>query len=173
MPVVQLAPRAPSRWLWVSLAAAAAALAWRAHRRPAAPTPPTACVIQSVPATPVTEPIDQLESPRPHFAVPPPGDPYPRPDLNPPDTGPTTVQAELISRDDHAPACGTFAVWSVATFRPLVMGGEGDLRVLVQCAELLQPHETYRLKLTRADDVPDGKNDVLWRASRVDREIIY
>jgi hypothetical protein len=162
MRVVQLAPRVPFRWLAVSVAAAAASLAWRAHQRAAAPPPPPiACAVASVPA----EPIDQLEAPAPHFAVPPPGDPYARPDLNPPDT--TGIDAELITRDEHAPMCGTFMVSSIATFRPLEMDGKGDLRVVVQCAELLQPHGLYHLSLAPANDVPDGKNDVLWRATSI------
>ena len=163
MRVVQLVPRAPFRWLAVSIAAAAATLAWKARHRPAAPppAPPIVCAIPAVPATPMVDP-----APIQQFAVPPPGDPYPRPDLvNPPDTDATTVDAELISRDPRAPGCGTFIVSSIATFRPLEMSGEGDLRVVVQCAELLHPRAAYRLTLAPANDVPDGKNDVLWRAT--------
>jgi hypothetical protein len=165
MRVVQLAPRAPLRWLTVSVAAAVAALAWREHKRPAAP-PAQQEVVVRVTAVPAVRAVDPATGP--HFAIPPPGDPYPRPDLDTPPNPSETIDAQLIQRDDHAAMCGTFAVWSVATFRPLAYSGEGDLRVLVECAELLRPREVYRLTLAPADDVADGKNDALWRASRVD-----
>jgi hypothetical protein len=108
----------------------------------------------------------------PRFGVPSPG--KPTPPLSAPTDGietygvPLSMDAELIRRDERAPACASSAVRSTATFRPIDATDRGDLRVLVECAEFLHPHATYRLALGRAQEVPDGENKSLWRGVEVD-----
>lgn len=158
------------RLLAAMAVAAIAAIAWRAaHRAPAAPPPPPiVCTIPDVTLAP------------PQFATPPPGDPYPRPDL---DERPRAVEAVLVERPSVLAGCGTFLVETTMLFHPLKSTGAGDLRVLVPCAEMtraeyngpaagnagvLVPHHRYLLWLRAAIDAPNGKNDTLWRADRID-----
>lgn len=170
MPVVQLVPRTPSRLLVVTALAAAGAIAWKvAHRAPRAHV--IACKETPVQPAPVQQ-----------FAVPPPGDPYPRPDLQPPaDKRFFTVEAVLVAEPRAIGGCGDMLIDTQMLFHPVNSNG-GDLRVLVPCAEMTRPmfsrdagnagilqlNADYRLFLVPATDVPDGKNDTLWRAARID-----
>jgi hypothetical protein len=71
MPIVHVAPGHRAGWLVLAAVTAAGALAWQAARRgPAAPPPPVSCGVR-----PLDNPV---VVPSPRFAVPPPGDPYPR-----------------------------------------------------------------------------------------------
>jgi hypothetical protein len=171
MPVVQLVPRTPSRLLVVTALAAAGAIAWKvAHRAPRSGAQ------YSCPG-----PV-MLEPPAQQFAVPPPGDPYPRPDLQPPaDKRYFTVDAVLVAEPRSIGGCGDMLVDTQMLFHPVHSNG-GDLRVLVPCAEMpramfskdagnagaVQLNGEYKLFLVPATDVPDGKNDTLWRAARID-----
>jgi hypothetical protein len=172
MHVVGLIARPRLGWLTVSAIAALGAIAWRVHRAPAAPPPEpqrTTCAIPDVPPPPTT-----------HFAVPPPGDPYPRPELG--GLG-AMVEAELVDRPAALGDCGSMIVETTMTFHALKSIGFADYRVLVPCAELTRPQFSeragdagllveggrYMLTLQEATDVPDTKNDTLWRAIRIDQ----
>jgi hypothetical protein len=170
MRVVQIVShRRRLRLLAAMALAAAAAIAWRAaHRTPAPPpAPPIVCAIPDVTL-------------QPQFATPPPGDPYPRPDL---DRLARVVEAVLVERPSVLAGCGTFLVETTMVFHPLESTGAGDLRVLVPCAEMTRAEyggsaagnagvlvsgHRYLLWLREAIDAPNGKNDTLWRADQID-----
>src|SRR5437879_2641135 len=123
MRVVDFAPRRRFRWLALTALAAAGALAWRfAHRRPAAPPPPAPLITCAIPDVTLQQP---------HFAQPPPGDPYPRA------MGKRAyvVEAVLVAMPKVTPACGQFLSEATMLFHPLHSNG-GDLRVLVGCPEM-------------------------------------
>ncbi len=180
MHVVHVLTARRSRWLLTAAAlAATGAIAWRAthHARPPKPTPdaPIACAI------PIDDPI-VTPAPVEHFAVPPPGDPYPRPPtVAAPERPP--VEAVLVARPDRLPDCGDMLIETTMVFHPLESTSRGDLRVLVPCAEMtravfggpdagtagvLEAGHRYMLWLTLATDMNDGKNASLWRATRID-----
>jgi len=151
MHVVQVLPSRRSRALLIVAVAAIGALAWRSANRPAPRPPLVACAIPDV-AQDQTVSIEP-----PHFAVPPPGDPYPRP----------PVEAVLIDGPDNLPDCG-IVMWEAAmVFHPLKSTGDGDLTVMVGCTRL-QRHHRYLLWLERATDVPGHERDVIYRAIRVE-----
>src|SRR5205823_511796 len=106
---------------------ACGAVAWKVHRR-AHPRITAAVPIFVAPAP----------QPAPHFAVPPPGDPYPRPDLIPADKRAFVVDAVLVAEPRTMPDCGTFVADSLMLFHPVRSNG-ADLRVLVPCAEMTRP----------------------------------
>ncbi len=176
MHVVGLLARPRLGWLTVSAIAAVGAIAWRMHRAPAPPPEPRIiCEIPAVDPAPVPQP-----PPPEHFAVPPPGDPYPRPDLG--GLG-AALEAELVDRPAVLGDCGDMLVETPMVFHAVDAIGFADFRVLVPCAEMTRAQfggagagnagvlvkgHTYQLTLEQATDVADGKNDILWRAVRID-----
>jgi hypothetical protein len=161
MHLVQLLSRGSSRALLVGALGAlvaAGALGWRAPR-------PAPALTATAPARPPVVEASARVRPRPVTAK-----------LRRP------IEAVLVERDDVIPGCGTFLFETTMVFHPVRSTGGGDLRVRVPCAEMPRPmysagagnagilrrHHRYLLWLEVATDVPDGKNDHVWRAIRID-----
>ena len=179
MHIVSVVSRGQRGLLVVSALAAIAAITWRVTHRPPAPPPPPELITCEIPDVTLQAPPSQ------RFATPPPGDPYPRPEVSAhgePAIPAQRVEAVLIDRPSVVAGCGTMIFETTMVFHPLKSTGAGDLRVLVPCAEMTRPmysddagnagilhlHHRYMLSLIEALDAADGKNDRLWRAVRID-----
>jgi hypothetical protein len=164
MPVVAFAPRRRRLRGAVILAlaalAAAGAVAARRHRhRDHVVQPPWITGVRPLP--------------------PPPPPPVPLLLPLPPAPAPT-IAATFVPSAIRRPYCGNQALEVVALFRP--WGWDRDMRVLVPCSAVdgvvydgpapgpivLAPGRSYVLTISPITDAVDGKNDWLWRATRIE-----
>jgi hypothetical protein len=153
-----------TRWLLAAVVGFAGVLAFYLVQSPESPPEPE--FICTIPDVELTRRI----------AVPQPNNPQPS------ISDRRVVIADLLSRGSAMPDCGTFFFESTMVFTN-IYADSATLRVLVPCAEMPRPmyssaagdapklreQARYRLVLSGpvADD-PAGKNDLLWRADRID-----
>ena len=171
MRVVDFVPRRRLRLLGAMTLAAIGAVAWRAaHRTPAPPPAPPliVCAIPEVPPAPPpkAQPPDEIRRvvpppPPQRFAVPPPGDPYPRHVIETPRPV-VALEATVVRLPRDLPGCGVLEIWGWVTVRGLRDGLTHHVQV--ECPELLEVGGRYVFWIGE-----DRLGEPDWRATSVSR----